>query len=531
MPMNLVSVNEMKAIEVAANVRGVTYAQMMQHAGQGIAEVVLRELGHLDPLSVVGLVGPGNNGGDTLVALTSLQKSGWCAQAYLTRTRGAEDALLNDFLQAGGKVLLAAEDSGYATLDHWLAESSVLLDGVLGTGFILPLKPELEALLGHVSMHVEQLHIVAVDCPSGVDCDSGQIATVVLPAEITVCMAAVKTGLLRFPAYQRVGQLEVVEIGLPVELPEWQAVQAEVVNGERVRALLPERRVDGHKGSFGTLLAVGGSVNYTGAIGLAARAAYRMGCGLVRVAIPGALHAALAGTLLEATWLLLPHEMGVIAADAAEVLAENIAKVDALLLGPGMGQEDTSAEFVRRLVSGKAWRSTRGNMGFMPKSNQRPEGGLALPPLVVDADGLHLLARQPEWSQLLPPLAVLTPHPGEMSALTGMPVEEIQRDRFAVARKFAAQWGHVVVLKGALTVVASPDGRLGVIPVATSALAKAGTGDVLAGMIASLRAQGVMAYDAAICAAWMHAQAGLVAECWVGHAAGVMAGDVAQAIP
>jgi hydroxyethylthiazole kinase-like uncharacterized protein yjeF len=529
--MKLVSVQEMKAIESAANARGYTYAMMMERAGQGIAELVMRELGHLEPLSVVGLVGPGNNGGDTLEALTVLKKSGWRTRVYLTSEPESKGDLLSKYLQLGGELIQASKDTNFASLDDWLNESPVLLDGILGTGFQLPLKPELETLLEHVGTRAAQLHVVAVDCPSGVDCDNGATAKAVLQAEITVCMAAVKNGLLRFPAFGRSGRLEVVDIGLPAGLAEWQAVQAEVVDHERVSALLPQRRADAHKGSFGTLLAVGGSVNYTGAIGLAARAAYRIGCGLVRVAVPAPLHAALAGSLMEATWLLLPHAMGVISADAAEVLAQNMEKVDALLLGPGLGVEEPTAEFVTRLFSGKTMRSARGNMGFNPQSTRNARKSISLPPVVVDADGLRLLVRLPDWAKVLPCPAVLTPHPGEMVVLSGLPIEVIQADRTGVARRFAAEWGHVVVLKGALTVVAAPDGRVGVIPVATSALAKAGTGDVLAGVIAGLRAQGVAAYESALAGAWVHAQAGLVAECWVGHAAGVMGSDVAQAIP
>lgn len=510
--MKLVSVKEMKTIEAAANKHGVSYSQMMRLAGQGMAEVILSQWGNLQEPGVLGLVGAGNNGGDTLVALTALQRAGWHAKAYLTHLRGSGDALLGAFLDAGGQVLLAVEDSAYAGLDIWLEESTVLLDGISGTGFRLPLTAELTGLLVHIAAQARSIHVVAVDCPSGVDCESGEMSPAVLPAEITVCMAAVKTGLLRFPAYGRVGRLEVVNIGLPEDLAEWQAVQGEVIGAERVSALLPRRGVGGHKGSFGALLAVGGSINYSGAIALASRAAYRMGCGLVRVATIAPLHAAIAGALLEVTWLLLPHEMGVIAADAAEVVVENLSKVDALLLGPGMGQENTTADFFNRLIMGKG-------------------GSSALPPLVVDADGLRLLAALPGWKHLIHKPAVLTPHPGEMAALTGLTVEMIQADRHSVARKAAAEWGQVVILKGALTVVAAPDGRWGIIPVATSALAKAGTGDVLAGMVAALRAQGVGAYEAAVCAAWMHAQAGLVAECEVGHAAGVLASDVIRAIP
>jgi NAD(P)H-hydrate epimerase len=170
-------------------------------------------------------------------------------------------------------------------------------------------------------------------------------------------------------------------------------------------------------------------------------------------------------------------------------------------------------------------------MGFLKTPGAKPELKPAvLPPLVFDADGLKLLAKLPNWPKLLPAPAILTPHPGEMSVLTGLSAEEIQKDRLEIAKKFAAQWGHVVVLKGAFTVIAAPDGRTTTIPVATPALARAGTGDVLAGLIVGLRAQGMEAYEAAVAGAWIHAQAGLTAAEVQGSSAAVLAGDVLDAI-
>jgi NAD(P)H-hydrate epimerase len=300
-----------------------------------------------------------------------------------------------------------------------------------------------------------------------------------------------------------------------------------------VASLLPDRPADAHKGTFGTALIAAGSVNFTGAALLAGQAAYRAGAGLVTLAVPSVLHAVLAGQLPEATWLLLPHEVGVISANAAEVLAKDFEHATALLIGPGLGLEDTTRDFIERLLTGKTGpKRSAGQMGFMPGQGPKAdEKNATLPPLVFDADGLKLLARLPEWPKLLPAGAILTPHPGEMAILTGISKEEIQTDRLATARKYAQSWGHIVVLKGAFTVVAAPDGRVTVIPVASSALARAGTGDVLAGLIVGLRAQGVEAFEAAVAGAWIHAQAGLYAADDLGTTASVLAGDVLGSIP
>jgi NAD(P)H-hydrate epimerase len=194
--------------------------------------------------------------------------------------------------------------------------------------------------------------------------------------------------------------------------------------------------------------------------------------------------------------------------------------------------EDTTKDFVANLLNGLAEKPVHGRMGFVQNQGEKTTPKpIPLPPLVFDADGLKLLSKIPGWQKNLPAPAILTPHPGEMSVLTGIPIDEIQKNRLTVVRKIAQDWGHVIVLKGAFSVIAAPDGRTTTIPIATPALARAGTGDILAGMVTGLRAQGVNAYDAARAGAWIHAQAGIAASEVLGSTAAVMAGDVLEAIP
>jgi NAD(P)H-hydrate epimerase len=535
--MKLVSVAEMRAIEQEADSSGLTYAQMMENAGRGLAEIVLElPLDSEEEIHVLGLVGPGNNGGDTLVALAHLAAEGWKARAYLIKRKTKGDALIRRLEEAGGEIYAAEDDTEFATLVSWIEMADVVLDGVLGTGIKLPLKAEIAAPLEAAQRALAEQEwppfVIAVDCPSGVDCDTGEAAEECLSADLTVTMAAAKQGLLRLPAFERVGELLAVDIGLSDDLASWKNVQRYVVEMEDVANILPARPADAHKGTFGTALIVAGSLNYTGAAMLAGKAAYRVGSGLVTLAVPAPLHGALAGQFPEATWLLLPHELGVIARDAADVLLENLNRPTAMLIGPGFGLEETTGEFIERLLSGKLTpKKTTPRIGFVPgETEQNQNESITLPPMVFDADGLKLLAKIKDWPTKLPPLTVLTPHPGEMSALTGLPKEEIQNNRQEIAEKYAREWGHVVVLKGAFTVIAAPDGRSALIPVATAALARAGTGDVLAGLIVGLRAQGVAAYEAALAAAWIHAQAGLQAAEALGNTAAVLAGDVLDAV-
>jgi NAD(P)H-hydrate epimerase len=531
--MKLVTVTQMKAIEKEADASGLSYNQMMENAGIGLAEIILDLYPDEELVKVFGLVGPGNNGGDTLIALAELAEAGWSAHAYLIKRK--KDALVKRLLEAGGEVSSAGDDEGFENLASGLSDADILLDGVLGTGFKLPLKEDISNILAECAFILAELDesplVVAVDCPSGVDCDTGEVADETIMADVTVTMEAVKKGLLQFPAFEYIGELKTVDIGLPYDLNSMQGLNIEVAEEQLVASLLPERPLDAHKGTFGTALIVAGSLNYTGAPLLAGLAAYRVGAGLVTMAVPAPLHSALAGQFPEATWILLPHEMGVVSENAAEVLIKNLERATALLVGPGFGTEDKTREFIENLLGQSASKKGTSHIGFIKSgAGKKDEKTNSLPPLVFDADGLKLLAKIKDWHSLLPAPAILTPHPGEMSVLTGLSVEEIQADRQGVASKYAKEWGHVLVLKGAFTIIASPDGRMTIIPVATPALARAGTGDVLAGLMVGLRAQGVDAYEAAIAGAWIHARAGLYAADDMGTTASVLAGDVLDSI-
>lgn len=535
--MKLVSVNEMRAIEQEADASGLTFAQMMENAGSGLADAIIDRVYDDDEKpGVVGLVGPGNNGGDTLVALTYLAAKGWQARAYLVGRASEKDPLVERLRQAGGEVTLSNQDANREMLSAFISSATVVMDGVLGTGFKFPLKKDISEVLQAVNKAIADLdwppYVVAVDCPSGVNCDTGEAVDDAIPASITVTMAAVKHGLIKFPAFELVGDLQVVDIGLTNEISGWNEIRDEVADDDLVSDILPDRPDNSHKGTFGTALIAAGSVNYTGAAMLAGKAAYRVGAGLVTMAIPSLLHPVLAGQFPEAIWVLLPHETGVISAEAADILFKNLDPAKALLLGPGLGVEETTRNFIENLIKGKRSGKKDGSrIGFVhdEKKTGDPKAN-SLPPLVVDADGLRLIKKIQDWDKLLPPMTVLTPHPGEMAALTGKSIADIQSDRLEAARSYSKLWGQVVVLKGALTVIAKPDGRATVIPVASSALAKAGTGDVLSGLIVGLLAQGVDPYSAAVAGAWIHAQAGLFALERIGNPASVMASDVIDSI-
>jgi hydroxyethylthiazole kinase-like uncharacterized protein yjeF len=527
----IVTVEKMRAIEKTAEASGLTYELMMENAGRAVAEAIQEHWPDFSGMNVLILVGTGNNGGDGLVAGHYLAQAGAEVHVYLTRERTEEDANYLRLEKQACQITNAEADPNWQTLREMVNHADMILDAVLGTGFQLPLKGVAKDLLGLVKNELQLRDrlpvVVAVDCPSGLDCDTGQIAEETLFCDLTVTLAAAKPGLISFPGANAVGQLVVADIGIKADQEEFADVDLELASSDVVKSWLPARPKDAHKGTFGRALIVAGSVNFPGSVVLAGLGAYRVGAGLVTLAVPAPIQPMLVPQLPEATWIVLPHEMGVIAEGAEIVLKEELETTQALLLGPGFGQDPATETFLERFLSMAAGIS-RGMIGFL-HSEERERAPISLPPCVVDADGLKLLKRIPNWPNLLPRPSVLTPHPGEMAVLTDLPKDEIQKDRVGAAKGWAKRWGHVVVLKGAFTVIAAPDGRASVLPFATPGLARAGTGDVLAGAIVGFQAQGLAAYEAAVLGAFVHGRAGELAAEMMG-AASVLAGDVTDSL-
>lgn len=500
----LVSAEQMRQIEAAGVQAGISYVQMMQTAGRAVGESVWRYLENLESArSVVCLIGPGNNGGDGLVAAAYLAHATkkniefpTAVTLILLKPREQDDpnwvALQPHNLSA---ILWNADDQAIVQQVRELTDQAdAVIDALFGTGFKLPLRHEAASLLRTVKEAApEHLQVYAVDLPSGIDADTGQAAPETIRATDTITFEAAKIGMVCPPAVDLVGYVQVVSLGLPNMLPERDSIQRFVMSPQVVREWIPDRESDSNKGTFGKALIAAGSGNYVGAAALSATAAYRIGAGLVAVATPQPNAHVLAPHLWETTWLPLPHEDGAIAANGADLIHDRMGLYSALLVGPGLGTADPTKAFIDRLLSvGDQGRDT-------------------MPPLVLDADALNILAGMPNWWERLPPDTILTPHPGEIGRLLGIPTAEVQSDRVGLAERSAREWNCVVILKGAYTVIAAPDGRTNISPFATSALAKAGTGDVLAGAIVGLRAQAVPAFEAASLAVYIHALAARLA--------------------
>ena len=509
--MKIVTIEQMRRLEEASASAGVSTDTLMENAGLAAAGEVRKALGGAAGSRILVLVGPGNNGGDGLVAARHLRRWGAEVTAYLPLRRMEEDPKFQAALEAGVSSLSTSQDPDLSVLERELSNSHVVIDAVLGTGRARPLKGTLsEAMLRLRAAKSRRpgMTIVSLDLPTGMDADTGRVDPSCPQADITVTFGYPKVGHFRSPGAEKRGRLVVLDIGIPKCLAH--DISLELLTGKWVSSKLPTRPPDGHKGTFGHVLVIAGSRNYVGAAYLASQGAARVGPGLVTLASPQSIYPILASKLTEVIHLPLPDdEYGRFHPDGAEIVRENLHHYSTLLVGCGFGRSEGLAEFLRRLLI---------------------EGPQLSLPLVIDADGLNNLSTIGDWWHGLKAPAVLTPHPGEMSTLTGVSIPDIQSRRTEAALEWASRWNTMVVLKGAYTVVASPQGMGRVSPFANPALASGGTGDVLTGIIAGLTAQGLSLEDASCCGVYLHGAAGEMVRDEMGDT-GPLAGDLLPALP
>jgi hydroxyethylthiazole kinase-like uncharacterized protein yjeF len=509
--VKLVTAAQMRRIDQLSAEAGVGTDVLMENAGLAVAQESWMALGTLEERRIVVLAGPGNNGGDGLVAARYLHEWGAGVQVYLLTPRREDDANYGRLLEAGVPLACAEGDAGFSTLDGALAEVDLVVDALLGTGAARPIGGRLAEVLSRLAAARARPHpplLLAVDVPTGLNSDTGAVDPLTVAADYTVTLGCSKVGLYAQPGARYAGRVQVVEIGIPADLTA--DLPFELMTASGARALLPARPPDANKGTFGRVLVVAGSENYVGAAHLAAAGAYRVGAGLVTLACPRSLQPVIASNLTEATYLPLPEEDGGLAREAADHVLRALDGYQTLLLGCGLGQRGATQSFVRAVLFS------------LPADSSTAA--------VVDADGLNALAKTPGWWRELKAPAIVTPHPGEMARLSGRPIAEIQADRLGCAVSCAEEWGKTVVLKGAHTVVASPDSRAALSPFANPALASAGTGDVLAGAVTGFLAQGLPPFEAAVCGVYVHAAAGEEALREMGDA-GAMAGDLLPLLP
>lgn len=491
---------QMAAADRAAISAGTPSVTLMERAGLAIARATARLTSGAYRRNILVVCGRGNNAGDGLVAARRLRALGARPSVVLLDdpARLTGDAATN--LQR----LRAVPANRYEpqAFHQELNQAHAVIDAIVGTGFRGTL--EGDAAEAVRALNAAGLPVVAADIPSGVNGTTGRVDGPAVRARITVTMGAPKLGLVLHPGCEYAGEVEIAGIGIPT--PQYPEVIG-VPEPADVAQVLGRRPLDSHKRSVGTAMVVAGSVAMSGAAALATAGALRSGAGLVTMATVASKVPFVHQSVLEALTLLLPEtSKGTIAAGSVELIADRAASVDAVAIGPGLSTNPETVEVVRKLVA------------TLDK------------PLVLDADGLNALAGDPGILPARSAPTVITPHPGELGTLLGVPTAEVQADRLRAARQAANTLGVTVVLKGYRSIVADPSGATVVITTGGPALATGGTGDVLTGVTVALLAGGQHpALAAAWAASWIHGRAGDVLEQQLG-ARGVLAGDLPRAV-
>ena len=482
--MKVVTAEKMRRIdEITIRERGTPGAVLMDRAGLAVAREAIDQF---EPDSVLIVTGKGNNAGDGFVAARELNRQQ--IRTVLALLVPPEE-LSGDALEAYHKVpdeVCRLTQPGLETLREEFTRHDLVIDAIFGTGMRGPVTPPWSETIE--AINASGLNVLSVDIPSGLPADRAPNlgAPELGPhvrATMTVTIGLPKLGMIVDPGVHSTGSVVVADIGFPRDLLEDPALTVNLMTLESARAMLPKRKPGGHKGTFGKLIVLGGSEGMTGAAILTARAAMRSGVGLVYSCYPRALGAIIESNLIEPVKIPLAGQEGWFTGAMAEETIRHAEEMDAVALGPGIGMRTTTGEFVSRIIA---------------------EVNV---PMVLDASGLDLLAKDLQsLKQRLGPI-VLTPHPKEASRLLGCTVEEIENNRLDAFVEFARKYEAVVVLKGSQTVVTGPDGQRYINPTGNSGLAKGGSGDVLTGLIGGLLAQGCPALDAARLGVFLHGMA------------------------
>ena len=508
--MKIITAAQMKELDrrtiEEAKVPGTT---LMERAGSGVVLAMERAAGSLSGKTVTVLCGKGNNGGDGFVVARLLRKRRATVRVLLLAHPGDLSSnaktMHRRFLAVAGSKAVAALPSSDA-IRAALAQSDLIVDALLGTGLSAPVQAPYRTAVGLVN--TADRPVIAVDLPSGLHADTGAVMGAAVRADVTVTFGLPKLGLYTGAGIEHAGAVEVVDIGIPPAFVEAIAGHVSLITGDTVRRLIPARRQSSHKGTYGHAGIIAGSVGKTGAAAMAAKAALRVGAGLVTVATPASVNDTLESKLLEAMTVPMPETRArTLARTGLEEILSFVNTRTAVAIGPGLTTHPETAELIHALL---------------PRLEK---------PAVLDADALNALVGRTALLEECKAQTILTPHPGEMARLVdGASPRSINDDRIGTAVAFAKARRVLLVLKGARTVVAHPDGRAAICPTGNPGMATAGTGDVLTGMIVGLLAQGLTPWDAARAGTYLHGLAGDLAAAERGLA-GLTAGDVIEQIP
>jgi hydroxyethylthiazole kinase-like uncharacterized protein yjeF len=489
---------------------GIPGIVLMEHAGTGAAELLMRFFPDVRRGWVAVLAGRGNNGGDGFVIARHLTNAGIPTRVYLFSSRDdvAGDARTNleSWLDMGGELIEIAGTGNITRAKKELATAHLFVDAIFGTGLQRAVTGDVKNVIAFINSLPTP--VMAVDIPSGLDATEGKVLGTAVRADVTTTFGLAKIGQIIEPGRQYVGRLAVVDIGIPQAFIDEADIKTHLIDREELNlSLLDPRPSDTHKGDYGHLCVLAGSPGKTGAAAMICQGALRTGAGLVTLGIPASLNPILEAKLTEAMTEPLPDAPpGYLCSDASKAIRQLLKGKTACALGPGISTQPQVQELLLELI---------------------PRISI---PLVIDADGITAVALRPEILKDCTSPVVLTPHPGEMARLIGTTTKKVQEDRIGVAKAFAATYSSIVVLKGNRTVVATPDERIYINPTGNPGMASGGVGDILTGIIGGLMAQGLSPVDAALWGVYLHGMAGDLAVQTIGEIS-LIAGDIIDHIP
>ncbi|MBQ2753026.1 MAG: NAD(P)H-hydrate dehydratase [Firmicutes bacterium] len=479
---------------------GIPGIVLMENASQGVARVCLKELEGIKDPKVLVIAGKGNNGGDGYAAARLLKNNGVKCEIVvlgdLKEIKG--DAKIN--LDVAHKINIPITND-ISNIDEKIKNADIVLDAIFGTGFAGQAREPHATIIEKINKLAKK--VVSVDIPSGVNADNGHTDGSCIMADVTVTFALPKLGNLLYPGAENTGRLEVIDISIPEQVIDTLRIDTNYLTEEEAKALLPKRRPRSNKGTYGKLLIVAGSEKMPGAAFLAGKSAYRTGVGLVYSGIVYHRRKVFQQLLPEAICLSLDDYEGTVYDESYDGIADVIDDMTAIAVGPGLGNGKYVKDFVERVLRN------------------------AKVPVIIDADGLNAISKNPDVLRKTSRTPIITPHPGEMSRLTGLAVKEILADPIECARRFAINYNTITVLKDARTIIAHPDGRVYINLTGNNAMAKGGSGDVLTGIISALVAQGMDSFNAACLGCFIHGKAGDMAAEDIGHY-GVLARDLCE---
>jgi len=505
--MKLVTAAQMRTIEQSSVEAGVSLDQLMENAGLAVAEAVRDVFGKHGDLfgkRITVMIGAGNNGTDGFVAGRHLAKWGAIVTAVLCAKRNSADPKRDSASDAGVSVVDCIAHSSTDTLRALLESTDLIIDAIIGIGSSRAIVDPISKIT--FAALESGLPVVAIDLPTGVNSDTGEFDVAGLPADRTLMLGYAKLGPMIAADPSVTGEVSVLRIDIPPGLDS--QVNTDLITESFAASLLPERPSSGHKGTFGSTLIVGGSKEYLGAVTMATDAATRSGVGLTFVATPESAYRQIAGAISEAMYLSLPVDgnNNLQASEAANSVLDLAKKSTSVTIGPGLGTSSAT----RKVISTVLYEIDDST------------------PFVIDADALKILSGMHRWWERFANPAVLTPHPGEMGHLMRITSAEVQNDRFNLGKQAAKKFNKVVVLKGASTLIAAPDGRVAVSPWVNTGLAKGGSGDLLAGLLGGLVAQQPdQLFEMAALAVFIHGYAAEAARQELGDT-GMRATDVIE---